>query len=162
MVDNKISKSKPNGRPSSYRDETGVEICTRMLQGQSLRTICKDSHMPDMSTIFRWLKHDEGFYKQYMRAREERCYAYAEDIVQIPRDLRDIKDLSNEDIQRARLEVDSLKWVAVKYLPKVFGDRVEHEHSGTAIQVNILQKLGDGGADTKTIEVADSKTKKLE
>ena len=50
----------PAGRPSSYNKQTCDEICNRLSLGESLRTICKSEHMPDITTILDWIsKHPE-------------------------------------------------------------------------------------------------------
>lgn len=38
--------------------------------------------------------------------------------------------LANVAIARARLEVDLVKWEASKLVPKLYGDKLQHEHSG--------------------------------
>lgn len=37
---------------------------------------------------------------------------------------------NGEAIQRSRLRIDARKWMAGKLRPKVYGDKVELEHSG--------------------------------
>ena len=39
--------------------------------------------------------------------------------------------LANVAIARARLEVDLVKWEASKLVPKLYGDKLQHEHSGS-------------------------------
>ena len=118
---------KKNGRPSSYTEEKGVTICNLMATGNSLRKICKMEGMPDLSTVMRWLYHEPSFSIQYARAREERCLTFAEDILE----LGDNVGLTNEEINKAKLQIDARKWLAVKYLPKVFGEKQEIEHLGS-------------------------------
>lgn len=129
---------RPIGRPSGFNDDIAAEICGRLADGQSLRTICRDEHMPDASTVFRWLKSNDDFRQQYAHARELQAEAFAEDILEIADDgandwmERTGKDgesvgwmLNGEHVQRSRLRIDARKWLASKLAPKKYGDKVE-------------------------------------
>ena len=70
-------------RPSDYSPELAVLICTRMGEGESLRSICRDDAMPALSTVFRWLAGDREFQEQYARAMDARATLLAEEILQI-------------------------------------------------------------------------------
>lgn len=110
------------GRPSSYTEDVGEIICTRLAQGESLRKICEDPSMPGASSVFRWLQANEGFREQYAHAREVQGHMAAERAVD--------EALAAEDAARGRLKFDALKWQAAKQLPKVYGDKITQEHTG--------------------------------
>jgi hypothetical protein len=128
---------KPTGRPSSYSEAVANEICQRMTTGQGLLRICADDHMPDRATVYRWLDANEGFRDRYVRAREALMDFYAEQILVIAFDESgDIvvdqapdgrsKTVANHaKVQRDRLKVDSLKWIASRLFPKRYGDKTE-------------------------------------
>ena len=67
---------KPNAPEPAPREWTefdqGVasEICARLMDGQSLRAICRDESLPSERTIFNWLAANKGFVQQYTRARD--------------------------------------------------------------------------------------------
>lgn len=141
----KAKTSKPTGRPSSYTDETADEICVRLAQGRSLRSICADADMPSQSAVFKWLRDNERFQQQYAHAREAQADALFDETLEIA-------DGSAGDVQRDRLRVDTRKWMAGKLRPKVYGDRVELNHSGhiqtmtdDALESRIAQLLGASG-----------------
>lgn len=119
------------GRPSKYTPKLGAEICTRLAGGESLRSIARDPSMPALQTILTWAMgqvgaaEEGGFPEHYARARAIRSELYADEIVELA-------DAVDEDPQRSRLQVDARKWVASKLLPKTYGDKVSHEHSGPA------------------------------
>ena len=51
------------GRPSDYSPEICAEICARLADGRSLRSICRDDDMPHTATVFVWLeKHPVGYF----------------------------------------------------------------------------------------------------
>lgn len=131
------------GRPSSYTPETGLKICSRLAEGESLRTICSDDAMPSKDSVFRWLADNEEFRNHYARAREAQADYYAEDIIAISDDgTNDWMErrseaekgagvdtgwvLNGEHVQRSRLRVDARKWYASKLSPKKYGDKIQH------------------------------------
>jgi len=135
------------GRPSDYTPELAAAICSRIADGESLRTICSADGMPDKSTVFRWLASNEDFRDQYARAREAQADFYAEEIIEISDDgTNDWMErrsesekgagvntgwvLNGEHVQRSRLRVDARKWYASKVAPKKYGDKFINEHSG--------------------------------
>lgn len=129
------------GRPSSYTEAIGDEICERMMNGESLRAICEPSSMPNRSTVFRWLSDEryKRFRDQYARAREEQADAIFDECLQIADDaVNDYMDnsdsegavgykLNGEHVQRSKLRIDTRKWMAGKLRPKKYGDKLEVE-----------------------------------
>lgn len=127
------------GRPSDYSQEVADAICERLVNGESLRAICRDEGMPAISTVFRWLGRHPEFSDQYARAREEQAETLADEIVAISDEVEVVAKADGEDVRlaldatavaRNRLRVDARKWVASKLKPKKYGERLAHEHSG--------------------------------
>lgn len=94
--------------------------------------------MPSRSAFLNWLREDEDVLRQYTRAREHQADFLVDEILEISDDgKRDYKRdadgnivVDHDHIARARLRVDSRKWFASKVLPKKYGDKSTHEHSG--------------------------------
>jgi hypothetical protein len=135
-----VGQERGVGRPTLYTNELAAFICAEMASGRSLRSICGDAGMPGMTTVFRWLADNQEFREQYAQAQEQRTAAMAEEII-------DIADFENEeDVQRAKLRIDTRKWLMSKMAPKKYGDRSQMELSGpqgedgepTAIQITIV------------------------
>jgi hypothetical protein len=129
------------GRPSDFNEEMAAEICERLCAGESLRTICRDDHMPVCSTVFRWLAARDTFRDQYARAREVQADAIFEDILDIADNAQNDWmarrgeddagwQANGEHIQRSRLRVDARKWMAGKLAPKKYGEKASLELSG--------------------------------
>ena len=108
------------GRPSTYNEQVAETICLRIMEGESLRSICRDDKMPAQRTVFKWLAdgHPE-FVQQYTRAREVYAHVNFDET-------REIVD-TDPDPVRARLRFDQRRWAAGKLLPKVYGERLELE-----------------------------------
>ena len=108
-----------------FTQATADLICERIATGESLRFICRAEDMPDKATVLRWLQSDERleFRDQYARAREAQADHYFDAIIEIADD-------DTLDVNRSRLMVDARKWAAGKLRPKVYGDKMDLNHSG--------------------------------
>lgn len=120
-----------------------ADICERIANGESLRTICADEGMPGKSTVFRWLEDEKNadMRDQYARAREAQADHFVDEILEIADNgTNDWMEkngdgsvgyaFNGEHVQRSKLRIDARKWLAGKLRPKVYGDRVQQEHSG--------------------------------
>lgn len=123
------------GRPSDFTQEKADDICSWLAEGHSLRGYCEKPGAPDMTTIMRWLRLEEGFSKQYARAKEESADALADDILHIAD--------TAKDANLGRLRVDSRKWIASKLKPKKYGDKLDVVSDGEKIN-QVLVKFIDG------------------
>lgn len=98
------------------------EICERIGNGESLRSICQDDYMPTTTTVYRWLQDHPDFRDQYADARARQADFYADQIVTLAD--------TAEDHNKARLQIDARKWVAAKLLPKKYGEKVTQTVEG--------------------------------
>jgi len=112
------------GRPSGYCEAIADQILEYVGEGQSIRTICAKPDMPAKATVFKWLATFPPFADQYARAREACVERWAEEIVELAD--APIEAMDNAAVQRARLRVDTRKWLMSKLAPRKYGDRVEH------------------------------------
>lgn len=160
-LDSSIVKSVKIGRPSSFTQELADAICSRLAEGQSLRTICVDEGMPDKTTVLRWVSQNDTFRNQYACAREDQADFYASEIIDIAdEEVTMIKRSKhgNEDddgleqevvfdptaVARNRLRVDARKWYASKLAPKKYGDKVQTELTGLdggPIQITKVERV---------------------
>lgn len=122
---------KKIGRPTIYTPELVETICTRMIDGESLRAICRDEHMPPAGTVLRWVSQHKEFRDQYEDAMAQRAESMFEEILDIAdetsRDtvITDTGERANTEwISRSRLRVDARKWMLSKMMPKKYGDKI--------------------------------------
>lgn len=127
------------GRPSKYSEKTAETICKRLIEGESLRTICKDKAIPAMSTVCGWLATlEHPFLEHYAHARQIQAEMFADEMMDIAdngtNDYMETKDgidkYNGDAIQRSKLRVDTRKWISSKLLPKKYGDKIQQEVSG--------------------------------
>ncbi len=112
------------GRPSDFTQEFADIICERIANGMSLRKVCaEDAALPDRATVLRWLgkEEHEAFRGQYARAQDERADFYFEETMEISDDV----GAGRDDIAKARLRVDTRKWVCARMNPKKYSDRLK-------------------------------------
>ena len=131
-----MSEESNVGRPTIYSEQIASEICERISDGKSLRSITSDTRMPGMTAVCKWLAdgEHEDFAKQYARAREIQADTLADEILQIADDAENDtytdKDGNQrtdyEAVNRSRLRVDARKWYASKVAPKKYGDKLTH------------------------------------
>ena len=133
---------KKRGRPSTYDPEIAEEICNRLADGESLRAICRDLHMPPESTVRGWYVDDvQGFAAHYARARDMGLESMAEGLTEISddgsNDWVETNDpdnpgykLNGEHVQRSKLRVDTRKWLLSKMAPKKYGDKQDINLTG--------------------------------
>lgn len=134
------------GRPSDYTPELADLICSRLADGESLRSVCRDDGMPSKQTVFSWLRTYPGFLDQYAIAKEESADSLVDDMLHIADNdvdqplvidgvpiMADGKLVMVKDavsVNHARLRVDTRKWCASKLKPKKYGDKLATELSG--------------------------------
>jgi hypothetical protein len=118
----------------SYSPEIAERICLRLAAGESLRKICQGSEFPGRDTVLGWVFKNPEFAEMYKTARAIQVQGYADEVLDIADDSSgDVNEdgtVNHANVQRARLMVDSRKWVLAKMLPKQFGDKVSQEVSG--------------------------------
>jgi len=106
--------------------------------GNSERQACKQVGI-DVST-FRQAIGRHNLSTQYARALEALAHAQVLAMEQTLKDMRD----KVIDAAQARVEIDARKWFACKFLPKLYGDRVQQVHTGAdggAVKVEQISPL---------------------
>ena len=127
------TQKHPGGRPTEYSQQLATEICERILAGNSLSKVCKADDMPARSSVNKWLAENTEFSDNYVRA----CKIRRENRFE---DLDEVVD-TTEDVQRARLKVDVIKWQLSKEEPKKYGDKLDMTTDGKALPAPIYGGL---------------------
>lgn len=118
------------GRPTKYSEELATEICTRIIEGESLLKISKDKEMPSRETIHQWILDPKKreFSDNYARAVNTRTENMFDEI-------EDIAANDKGDVQRDRLRVDTRKWYLSKVVPKKYGDKLDMTSGGEKMAI---------------------------
>jgi hypothetical protein len=145
------------GRNTVYNEAIAKEICERLANGEALKAICRDDHMPDPKTVRTWASDPKHpFSPLYTRAREIGYHGMADELLEIADDgsndwmRRHDGDnegyaINGEHSSRSRMRIDTRKWLLAKALPRIYGDKIaiggdqdnpiRHEHRVIMIKV---------------------------
>lgn len=134
--------AKKVGRPTKYTTDIADKICSQIVVGRSLRSICLAEDMPDLVTIYSWLRNHPEFLKQYDVATSERTETQQEMLLEMG-DIA-IRHAENVDPKAAgavvsayKLKADNFKWSMSKMKPKKYGEKLDLTSDGKALPTPI-------------------------
>lgn len=142
-----------------FTQELADSILAGLAEGKSLRAVCREPNMPSPSTVLEWAEKHPEFGEQYTRTRARSYLLLAEEIIDISDEETTTVRHGDDEVTvafdatavaRNRLRVDTRKWMLSKMLPKVYGDKLDLNHSGrVAIAKDLtedeLQRIASGG-----------------
>lgn len=130
-------------RPSEYDFELCKSICDQIADGDNIKSILKQSGYPDWTTFRRWKNEHEELRTLYVSSQQDKGIALEDRLDELEQDLLDEKI----DSRTYNVLAQTIKWKMAKFYPKVFGDKVDIDHTsgGEKLpQVTIFQ-LPDNG-----------------
>lgn len=134
------------GRPTLFTPELLNTVLTRISEGENERSIFRTEGFPTWQawTAFKFRKAEEKspesqlFFVQYAQAKDAKYEAWEDKIIEIAKD--DSRDIildakgnqrsDNTAVNRDRLQIDSMKWLMSKALPKKYGEKITQELTG--------------------------------
>jgi hypothetical protein len=131
---------------STYRPEIATEICARLAEGEPLRQICRDLHMPAWRTVYDWIEKDPDFAARIARARELGFDAIAEEALEIAN--TPVIGVEHEEtadgykVKRAdmlghrKLQIYTRLQLLAKWCPQKYGEK-------TAVDLNVTGPLAE-------------------
>jgi hypothetical protein len=124
---------KKIGRPSKYTPELAAEICERLSDGEPLRQICRDDHMPAWTAIYAWAAQDKNLSERIAQAREQGYDAIAEDLLAIAdtplmgetetSSANGLTITRQDMLGHRKLQIETRLKLLAKWNPKKYGDR---------------------------------------
>lgn len=126
------------GRPTDYSEALAANICEKLVDGMSLRAVCRSETMPSISSVMMWLTKYPSFAEQYATSTEERAIGMFEDMF----DIADEVEAEPSKVAKAKLRIDTRKWALARMNPKKYGEKVEQTLVGA----------GGGPIEVKRIE----------
>lgn len=147
------TEQRGRGQPTIYTPELRAELCLRLAEGRTMRSVCRDEDMPCRRTVTSWLLLDyekkedhpavhDDFLRHYTRAREEQTENVHDEIVEIADDAtNDFMEVvkktksgekttilfDKEHVMRSKLRVDArLAWLA-NTEPRKYGKNIKVE-----------------------------------
>ena len=133
------------------------KIADRLATGESLVSICKRKGMPSYSSVTRAVQSDDELWDIYRRGRVLQAEYFGDSINELARSpLPDTLDprVVNAEVQRRRLEIDSLKWTLARMQP--FGLR-DKKSDGNANAGAITLSWSNGEVEVKAETAEEQK-----
>ena len=130
--------AKGNKNASKYSEDIVIEICDLVASGLNIKTALKSKkHYPDFSTWCRWKRSNNFVCNLYVNAIQDKAEDSDYRIDQT------IEELRAGDIEpsAANVIIQTHKWKASKYYPKMFGDKAELDitSKGESISLTPMQ-----------------------
>jgi hypothetical protein len=151
------------GRPSLFTAEIGEQICSGLIDGRSLISICDSDLMPTKTTVYNWLLKAsyadcppelKEFLDQYTRARVQQAEALFDECLDIADDGRndwmtvrrgkeEFEVPDKEVLLRSKLRVDTRITMAERLNPKKYRPSSAIDHT-IATPPTILDDIPTG------------------
>lgn len=120
---------------STYTDWHGEMICAGLAEGHSLNEVCTALGVA-YSTAKQWEIDQPQYAANVARARELMCHALADQalaiadtpmlgVVRTTKADGSIEERQEDMTAHRRLQIDTRKWLLSRWLPKVYGDKLE-------------------------------------
>lgn len=114
-------------RPSEYNFDLCVEICNRIADGENIKRILDSKdEFPSFPTWCKWKRENAELLNLYVNSIQDKGESVDAQIDEIWEGCKQ----GLYDASVANVLIQTLKWKASKYYPKMFGDKVQQEHSG--------------------------------
>ena len=114
----------PAGRPSKYDYDLCKEICENVANGANIvATLKSDDRYPSWSNFRRWKQDHTELQTLYVNAIQDKSEAV---LFEIDETIRDLRQKLIEP-SAANVIIQTLKWKAAKFYPKMFGDKIKQE-----------------------------------
>lgn len=113
-----------------FADDMIVELLKRTEEGEPLTQVCKDPRMPSRASVYSWCETDTEFAGRFHAARARGVHALAEECLEIA----DEKCADAVQVANKRVRIDTRLRLAGKWLPKIYGEKIDVNHSGEIVQ----------------------------
>ena len=125
-------------RPSEYNFELCKEICDKVAEGANIKTVLSlKQEYPDFSTWCRWKRNNEELRNLYVNAMQDKAESEIEEMEHV----YDMLKAGELEPSVANVLIQTKKWTAAKFYPKMFGDKIDHTTGGEKIPSNQPQVI---------------------
>lgn len=129
LIEGKVERPSPKGRrrPKAGDNEAFASLCDHIAKGLSLRSWAEQNGYDDGATVH-WVRNGgPDWGEQYREARRMQADAHIDQLIElsdspVPCDADGRTD--SGAVQQLRVRIDTRKWVAAKFYPALYGDRV--------------------------------------
>jgi len=129
-------------------------VCDELAKGKSLRSICdRNDKMPHWVTVLQAVQRDEELHDVYTRARAIGAEVLSDEMMDLARQPLDgfDKQTLNAEVQRRRVEIDTLKFCFARMQPRGIRNKAEDTAAANTITLN-----WGGGVDQTAISQTEN------
>jgi hypothetical protein len=139
------------GRPTIYTDELADLICSRVATHPiGLPKLCAMfDDMPSHETINVWRYERKQFSDKYAQAKVFQAELMAEELIELASSKAYYHDAQGNErvdaghVASQALLVNTIKWHASKLAPKIYGDKLQTEHSVNESTKEVVKRVAD-------------------
>jgi len=129
-------------RPSEYNFDMCIEICSEVANGFNIKTVLKSKEeYPTFQTFCNWKRANQELFDLYVKTMQDKAESEMEEIDHV----YDMLKAGEIEPSVANVLIQTKKWTASKYYPKMFGDKTDITSGGEKINnQSIPLVLSDG------------------
>lgn len=127
-----------------FEDDVIVELISRTELGEPLTKISADPRMPSRASVYSWMETDAEFAGRFRAARARGVHALAEECIEIA----DGSAKDAVEVADKRVRIDTRLRLAGKWLPAIYGERVDVNHTGEVVTRHDLSAYSADELDT--------------
>ena len=127
-------------RLTEYDFDLCVEICELVADGGHIMNIlANNDNYPTWSTFRRWKRDNDELRTLYINAQQDKTEAITNNIENVRKDMLTGKI----EPSAANVSIQTDKWFCAKFYPKMFGDKIQQEHSGEVKTTTTVIRWGN-------------------
>jgi len=140
-------------RPSEYDFKLCEEICAEVANGFNIKTVLKsEDKYPTFQTWCNWKRQHKELFDLYVKSIQDKADSVEEELESIYDGLKS----GTYEPSQANILIQTLKWKASKYYPKMFGTKndvhdkdEEDDYENKANNVNVTIQIKDYSKDSE-------------
>ncbi len=109
-------------KKKKYNLDDAAKVCALLRSGFPIASLGEEQGLPDIETIYYWKRHHPDFDVAIKEARQYAAEAFANKAINIANNL---DGASKDEVQVAKLQIDTYKWVAEKMNPDLYGNKTK-------------------------------------
>lgn len=129
-------------RPSEYDFELCKTICDEVANGENIISVLKESSYPSWSTFRRWKNENEELRTLYVNSQQDKGIALENEIDDVMLSIK-TKEI---DPASANVLIQTLKWKMAKFYPKMFGDKIDVDHTSKGERITSISIIDIDGS----------------
>jgi hypothetical protein len=157
----RVSVAEPPAMRTPIPVESFRYVLKRVGSGASIRSACRElrqkgERAPSPQRFLAWCEKKAERWEQYQRAKRLGIELLTDEmhaLLDSAGDGTTDPAMLNAQVNKARAQVWGRQWTASKLLPKVYGDKLQHEHTGN---VSITVDTGVRRLAHETVQVTDA------